>query len=73
MACEGCRYPHHEQFAGYTGRWICFRPGRTCGKTICNTPVKEWGDFRANNKRLAEAKTPGWCPGPVVRAVENCK
>ena len=57
MACEGCKHPHHEQFAGYAGRWICFRPGKKCGKTICSTPPEEWGDFPANNRRLAEAKT----------------
>lgn len=65
MACEGCKYPMHEQFRGYLGRWLCFSPEikNTGRRKICDTPVEEWGDTAANNRRLGEAKTPRWCPG----------
>lgn len=65
LACEKCKYPMHEQYERYPGHWYCFRPGETCGKTICATPVEDWNDFRANNCSLKEAKTPKWCPGAV--------
>lgn len=61
MACEGCTHPLHEQYQRYPGHWYCFHP-MTCGKTICKTPPEEYNDFAANNARLAEAKTPKWCP-----------
>lgn len=62
MSCGDCVHPMHEQYQGHRGRWICFCPGLACGRTICPTPVEEWDDVPANNKRLSEAKTPKWCP-----------
>ena len=61
MDCAKCEHPQHEQYKGYLGHWYCFHR-ETCGKKICDTPVEEWGDFPTNNRRLAEAKTPKWCP-----------
>lgn len=71
MRCADCRYPIHEQFKNYPGRWLCFHPGDHCGRAICKTPVSEWNDFIANNQRLAEAKTPKWCPGFSPKAGLN--
>lgn len=62
MACEGCKKAMHDQYKGYMGKWMCFHPGKNNGSLICKTPVDEWNDFPANNKRLAEAETPKWCP-----------
>ena len=66
--CSNCQYPMHGQYKGYHGIWNCFHPGRTCGRTICQTPVEEWNNFPANNRRLAEAKVPSWCPGFTLKA-----
>ena len=60
MKCSACKWPIHEQFKGHLGHWYCFHGGYA--GCICDTPVKEWNDFPANNKRLAEAETPTWCP-----------
>jgi hypothetical protein len=52
----------HEQFRNYPGHWYCFCPGPTIGRTICNTPVNDYGDREAHSKVLKEAKQPKWCP-----------
>ena len=67
MACENCKCPTHEQFKNYAGRWICFRPGPTIGRIICQTLAADFDDFQAHNRKLAEAKTPRWCPGAIPK------
>lgn len=62
MACDNCRYPMHEQFRNYPGHWYCFCPGPKIGRTICNTPVEDYGDFEAHRRTLQESKHPQWCP-----------
>lgn len=68
MACEGCKHPMHEQYKNYPGHWYCFCPGPIIGRKICDTPVEEYGDIAANNKRLVEARTPKFCPGLIPMA-----
>ena len=62
MACEGCKFPMHDQFEGHPGRWYCFHLGPKHGCVICETPVEDHRDIAAHNKILDNAKTPKWCP-----------
>ena len=62
MACDNCRYPMHEQFRNYLGHWYCFCPGLTIGRTICHTPIEDYGNYEAHKRVLMESKTPKWCP-----------
>lgn len=73
MACENCDYPMHEQFERYKGRWICFRPGPSIGRTICQTPVSDYNNIEAHKQKLAEAKVPKWCPGAKRKEVSHGK
>lgn len=61
MKCGECK-AMHEQFKGYKGRWLCWRQGDTIGRTICETPVEDWGNEAAHNRLLNETPTPKWCP-----------
>lgn len=67
MACVNCKHPIHEQFKGYQGRWLCFRPGPNMGKIICQTPTEAFNDFQAHKTCLDTAKPPRWCPGEVPK------
>lgn len=61
MRCAECKVMH-EQFKNYKGRWMCWRPGDTMGRIICETPVADFDDKAAHNRVLEETPTPQWCP-----------
>lgn len=61
VRCGQCEHAHHEQFEGYAGYWRCLYKGGE-GRTICETPVDEYGDNAAHDQLLEQTRTPTWCP-----------
>jgi len=83
--CVGCEFTVHDQFKGYSGRWMCFHPHRkelsNKGEftypanenpriTICQTPIENYDLPDRHRKTLENAKTPVWC---YIEAVERAK
>lgn len=79
--CCKCDYAVHEQYRGYTGRWICMHPCRyeisnageftypgniSPATLICDTPAVDFSKRETHLETLKKAATPKWCYYEVV-------